>query len=206
MAKNHTGEKLFWCNKCIKTFWQDITLEIMAKKYTGENHFGVASANGLFDNISLWKSWQKITQEKNHFDVTSANRLFVIISLWKSWQKITREKNHCDATSLCWFFNIRSWQKITHHHFWHHITLEIMAKTEEVRKHNVPIGCQWTRPRTVICWQTQALTWEALTGVNGVLADPLQNPDAEFFVSWNVAPTPPTPGTKRCKPGASWGP
>ena len=48
--------------------------------------------------------------------------------------------------------------------------------------------------------------WEALTGVNGVSADPLQNPDAEFFVSWNVAPTPPTPGTKRCKPGASWGP
>ena len=48
--------------------------------------------------------------------------------------------------------------------------------------------------------------WKALTGVNGVSADPLQNPDAEFFVSWNVAPTPPTPGTKRCMPGASWGP
>ena len=48
--------------------------------------------------------------------------------------------------------------------------------------------------------------WGALIGVNGVSADPLQNPDAEFFVSWNVAPTPPTPGTKKCMPGASWGP
>ena len=44
------------------------------------------------------------------------------------------------------------------------------------------------------------------TGVNGVSADLLQNPDEEFFVSWNVAPTLPTPGTKKCKPSASWGP
>ena len=32
--------------------------------------------------------------------------------------------------------------------------------------------------------------WEALTGVNGVSAEALQNPDAEFFVSWNVVPIP----------------
>ena len=42
--------------------------------------------------------------------------------------------------------------------------------------------------------------------INGVSAGPVQNPDTIFLVSWNVAPTPPTPGTKRCMPGTSLGP
>ena len=48
--------------------------------------------------------------------------------------------------------------------------------------------------------------WGPPTGLYGVSADSLGLPDAEYLTDWDLAPTPPAPGTKRSRQCASWGP
>ena len=46
--------------------------------------------------------------------------------------------------------------------------------------------------------------WGPLTGLYGVSADLLGLPDAEYFIGWDLAPTPPASGTQKCRQFASW--
>ena len=48
--------------------------------------------------------------------------------------------------------------------------------------------------------------WGPPTGLYGVSANSFGLPDAEYLIDWDLAPTPPAPGTKRGRACASWTP
>ena len=90
---------------------------------------------------------------------------------------------------------------------WDLASLQLAPMTKRGRQmQNLLLAATWHPhhqvPKACASWSLQG----ALTCTNGVSADLLSPTDAEYFIGCHLAPTPPVPETKRCRPCASWSP